>query len=100
MFMRSVVILGLICSLQAMNIHWQIDWQSDTNLPSGNYVLKELIPRLIKLDGILKKKIGALDSEIQVNLMILMGISVLMGIILVIAAHTLATCLVKQILIQ
>ena len=63
-----MVLLRMACVLQAMNLHWQIYWQSQSNL--------------------LKKKIGALDSEIQVNFMILMGISALMGVILVMAAHT------------
>ena len=74
--------------MHSSTIHWLIDWTSDTNFLSGNYVSKELIPRLIKLDNILKKKIGALDSEIQVNFMILMAITALMGMILVMAAHT------------
>ena len=55
---------------------------------SCNYASKELIPRLIKLDNILKQKIGALDSEIQVNFMILMAITAARGMILVMAAHT------------
>ena len=80
--------LTLVCSLHSSAIHWSIDWTSDTNLLSGNYLSKELIPRLIKLDTILKKKIGALDAEMQANFMILMGITVLMGVILVMAAHT------------
>ena len=67
--------LGMACALQTMNLHWQIDWQSQSNLLRGSYVSKELITRPAKLDGILKKKIGALDSEIQVIFMILMGIS-------------------------
>ena len=88
MFIRFWLFLGLVCSLHSSAIHWSIDWTRNTNLLSGNYVSKELIPRLIKLDSLLKKKIGALDSEIQVNFMILMGIAVFMGIILVMAAHT------------
>ena len=63
-FTKLVAFLGMVCTLQAMNQHWQIDWQSQFNLLSGSYVSKELILRLVKLDGILKKKIGALDSEI------------------------------------
>ena len=62
MFTKLVAFFGMVCTLQAMNIHWQIDWQSDSSLLSGSYVSKELIPRLVKLDGILKKKIGELDS--------------------------------------
>ena len=88
MFIKILLFLTLVCSLHSSTIHWLIDWTSDTNFLSGNYVSKELIPRLIKLDNILKKKIGALDSEIQVNFMILMAITALMGMILVMAAHT------------
>ena len=83
-FTKLLFFIGMACALQAMNLHWQ----SQSNLLSGSYVSKDIIPRLAKLDGILKKKIGALDSEIQVNFMILMGISALMGVILVMAAHT------------
>ena len=78
----------LVCSLHRSAIHWLIDWTSDTNFLSGNYVSKELISRLVKLDNILKKKIGVLDSEIETNFMILMAITAVMGIILVMAAHT------------
>ena len=49
---------------------------------------KELIPRLIKLDNILKTKINVLDSEIDTNFLIFMIITGLMGIILVMVAHT------------
>ena len=87
-FTKLMFFLGMACALQAMNMHWQIDWQSQSSLLSSSYISKKLIPKLIKFDGILKKKIGALDSEIQVNFQILMGISALMGIIFVMAAHT------------
>ena len=85
---KTLLLLGMACELQGINLHWQIDWQSQSNLLSGSYVSKELIPRLVKLDGILKERIGALDSKIQVNFIILMGISALMGVILVMAAYT------------
>ena len=49
---------------------------------------KELIPRLIKLDNILKTKINVLDTEIDTNFLIFMIITGLMGIILVMVAHT------------
>ena len=87
-FTKLMLLFGMACALQAMNLHWQIDSWSQSNLISGSYVSKDFILRLVKLDGILTKKIGALDSEIQVNFMILMGISALMGVILVMAAHT------------
>ena len=68
MVFKLMLISSLICSLQASAIHWSINWTSDTNF--------------------LQKKIGALDAEIQTNFMILMGITSLMAIILVMAAHT------------
>ena len=70
---KILLFVTLVCSLHSSAIHWSIDMTSDTNFLSGNYLSKELIPRLIKLDTILKKKIGALDAEIQANFMILMG---------------------------
>ena len=69
-FVRICRILSLVLSLEGSAIHWSIDWTSDTNLLSDNYVSKELIPRLIKLDNILKTKINALDSEIDTNFLI------------------------------
>ena len=80
-------VVSLVCSLQMSAIHWSINWISDMNFLSGNYLSKELISRLIKLDTILQKKIGKLDAEIQSNFMILMGITSLMALILVMAAH-------------
>ena len=69
-------------------MEWSIDWTSDTNFLSGNYLSRELVQRLIKLDSILQQKIGALDDEIQTNFKILMAITSLMAVILVMAAHT------------
>ena len=86
MMFKILLLFSLVCSLQASAIHWSIDWTSDTNFLSGNYLSKELIPRLIKLDTILQKRIGALDAEIQSKFMILMGITSLMAVILVMAA--------------
>ena len=88
MFIRIWLFLTLVLSLNGSAIHWSTDWTIDTNLLSGNYVSKEFIPRLIKLDNILKNKITALDSEIETNFLILMIITALMGIILAMAAHT------------
>ena len=88
MFSKIWWLLSLVLSLEGSAIHWSIDWTSDTKLLSGNYVSKELIPRLIKLDNILKTKINALDSEIDTHFLIFMIITRLMGIILVMAAHT------------
>ena len=67
---------------------WSIDWTSDSNFLSGNYLLRELLQRIIKLDSILQQKIGALDDEIQTNFKILMAITSLMSVIMVMAMHT------------
>ena len=88
MVFKLILIASLMCSLQGSAVHWSIDWTSDTNFLSGNYLSKEIVQRLIKLDSILQKKINALDDEIQTNFMILMAITSLMAIILVMAAHT------------
>ena len=78
----------MMCSLRGSAVKWSIDWTSDMNFLSGNYLSRELVQRLIKLDSILQQKIGALDDEIQTNFKILMAITSLMVVILVMAAHT------------
>ena len=88
MVFKLILIASLMCSLQGSAVHWSIDWTSDTNFLSGNYLSRELVQRLIKLDSILKQKIGALDDEIQTNFKILMAITSLMAVIQVMAAHT------------
>ena len=88
MFIKILFSLAMVVSLQASAIHWSIDWNSQTNLVSGSYLSKELLPRLMKLDNILKTRIGVLDAEVDQNFLILMVITGLMVIILALAAHT------------
>ena len=88
MFIKILFNLAMVVSQQASAIHWSIDWNSPTNLVSGSYLSKELLRRLMKLDNILKTRIGALDAEVEQNFLILMVITGLMVIILALAAHT------------
>ena len=69
------------------SVHWEIDWSNSNNLISGSYASKNLIPRLAKLDGILKKRVQELDEEIDQNFMILMIITSMMAVILVMTVH-------------
>ena len=62
---------------------WSIDWNSDSNLLSGSYLLKELLQRIIKLDAILQQKITQMDDEINTNFHILMAITSLTSVVLV-----------------
>ena len=88
MFIKILINLTMVVFLQASSIHWSIDWNSQTNLVSSSYLSKELLPRLIKLDNILKTRIDALDDEVDQNFLILMIITGLMVIILALVAHT------------
>ena len=81
MFIKILCNLAMVMSLQASAIHWSIDLNSQTNLVSGSYLSKEVLPRLMKLDNILKTRIGALDAEVDQNFLILMIITGLMVII-------------------
>ena len=69
------------------SVHWSIDWSNSSNLISGSYTSKNLIPRLAKLDGILKKRVQELDEEIDQNFTILMIITSMMAVILVMTVH-------------
>ena len=88
MHIKILINLTIVVFLQASSIHWSIDWNSQTNLVSSSYLSKELLPRLIKLDNILKTRINALDDEVDQNFLILIIITGLMVIILALAAHT------------
>lgn len=66
---------------------WSIDWTLDSNFLSGNYLSRELLQRIIKLDSILQQKIGQLNDEIETNFKILMPITSLMSVIMVMAMH-------------
>ena len=67
-------------------LHWSIDWENSNNL-YGSYASKNLIPRLAKLDGILKKRVLELEEEIQLNFSILMAITSMMAVVLVMTLH-------------
>ena len=68
------------------SLHWSIDWENSNNL-YGSYASKNLIPRLTKLDGILKKRVLELEEEIQLNFSILMAITSMMAVVLVMTLH-------------
>ena len=68
------------------SLHWSIDWENSNNL-YGSYASKNLIPRLAKLDGILKKRVLELEEEIELNFSILMAITSMMAMVLVMTVH-------------
>ena len=68
------------------SVHWSIDWSNSYNL-YGSYASKNLIPRLAKLDGILKKRVFELEEEIDQNFTILMIITSMMAVVLVMTVH-------------
>ena len=76
----------LMFTVQGSSLKWSIDWDSQSNLLSGSYLSKDLLRRIIKLDNILQQRIIKLESEITVNFHILLGITSLMGIVLVLVA--------------
>ena len=53
----------------------------------GIYATKNFIPRLAKLDGILKQRVTELEEEIDLNFAILMDITTMMGIVLIMTLH-------------
>ena len=69
------------------SVHWTIDWSNSNNLISGSYASKNLIPRLAKLDGILKKRVLKLEEEIDLNFTILIIITSMMAVVLVMTVH-------------
>ena len=73
----------LMFTVDASSLKWSIDWDSQSNLLSGSYLSKDLLRRIVKLDNILQQRIIKLDEEIAVNFHILLGITSLMGIVLV-----------------
>jgi len=70
-------------TLEAFTMKWSIDWDSQSNLLSGSYLSKDLLRRIVKLDGILQQRIMRLDEEIALNFHILLAITSLMSIVLV-----------------
>ena len=88
MFTTKVVLcLSMVKLFTCASIHWEIDWSNSNNLINGSYASKDLIPRLAKLDNIVKKRVAELDSEIDQNFTILMVITSMMSIILVMSIH-------------
>ena len=79
--------MSMIKLFTCASIHWEIDWANSNNLISGSYASKNLIPRLSKLDNIVKKRVAELDAEIDQNFTILMVITSMMSIILVMSIH-------------
>ena len=80
-----VAVLALDTSLAA-SLHWAIDWDNQVN-SYGTYATKNLIPRLAKLDGIVKQRVTELEQEIDLNFAILMAITTMMGIVLIMTLH-------------
>ena len=80
---RLMITAFWLLSVEASTMKWSIDWNSDSNLLSGSYLSKDLLRRIVKLDGILQQRITRLDEEITVNFHILMAITSLMSIVLV-----------------
>ena len=89
MMLLTIMLISLLTLNLSMgvSVHWSIDWSNLNNLISGSYVSKNLIPRLAKLDGILKKHVQELDEEIDQNFLILMIITSMMAVILVMKVH-------------
>ena len=85
--MKLILTASWVFMLQASAMKWSIDWTSDSNFLSGNYLSRELLQRIIKLDSILQQKISQLDDEIDTNFQILMVITCLMSVVLVMALN-------------
>jgi len=83
MVTRLVVTALWLLSVEPSTMKWSIDWNSDSNLLSGSYLSKDLLRRIVKLDGILQQRISKLDDEITINFHILMAITSLMCVVLV-----------------
>ena len=84
---KVMICMSMIKLFTCASIHWEIDRANSNNLISGSYASKNLIPRLSKLDNIVKKRVAELDAEIDQNFTILMVIASMMSIILVMSIH-------------
>ena len=80
---RLMITTLWLLSVEASTMKWSIDWDSQSNLLSGSYLSKDLLRRIVKLDGILQQRITRLDEEIALNFHILLAITSLMSIVLV-----------------
>ena len=86
MLTRMMIAVLMIDLSMGASVHWSIDWSNSNNL-YGSYASKNLIPRLAKLDGILKKRVLELEEEIDQNFTILMVITSMMAVVLVMTVH-------------
>ena len=87
MMLLTLIITSLVLDASlAASLHWEIDWQNAVN-SYGNYATKNLIPRLAKLNGIVKQRVTELEEEIDLNFAILMTITSMMGIVLIMTLH-------------
>ena len=84
---RIMTCMAMVHLLSCTSIHWEIDWNNSNNLVSGSYASKNIIPRLSKLDNIVKKRVAEPDAEIEQNFTILMVISAMMSMVLVMSIH-------------
>ena len=82
LLIKLILTASWVFMVQACAMNWSIDWTSN-NFLSGNYMSRELLQRIIKLNSILQQKITQLDDEINTNFQILMVITSLMSIVLV-----------------
>ena len=83
---KLLLLAYLMEPLMGSELHWQIDWLSESN-SYGTYATKQVLPRLQKLDAILQSRVKQLEEEIQLNFQILMSITAMMTIILAMSLH-------------
>ena len=83
---KLLLVTYLMEPLMGSELHWQIDWLSESN-SYGTYATKQVLPRLQKLDAILQSRVKQLEEEIQLNFQILMTITAMMTIILAMSVH-------------
>ena len=83
---KLLLLTYLMEPLMGSELHWQIDWLSESN-SYGTYATKQVLPRLQKLDAILQSRVKQLEEEIQLNFQILMSITAMMTIILAMSLH-------------
>ena len=86
MMLKLIVAVLAFDLAQTGSLHWAIDWENSVN-SYGTYATKNLIPRLAKLDGIVKQRVNELEQEIDLNFSILMAITTMMGIVLIMTLH-------------
>ena len=83
-----LLLVTSVLTSRGASLHWQINWSSQENLVGGSYLSKQLIPRIMKLDAIMKQRLTALDQEINKNLTILMTVSAVMSGIMLTVIHS------------